>query len=293
MHGTVPTDIAQQKLGLGCARLGSVLGSDGVDASQLVNAAFEKGIRFFDTANIYGQGQSERILGSALRGRRKRVSIVTKAGQYFPTWMGIARPLKRFLAPLIRQSGNGRLILSKVREAALPQDFSDRFLRSSTEASLRRLHTDYVDILLLHSPPTHVIANGDALRSLEKIRASGKAIKIGVSCEDIDSGLLALDDRRVDVIELPLWPATDATNRFLERAALQSVFVIGRGLMSAALQAGTNERSSIVRAALASSLARREISRLLIGTTRIANLTEVLETIRSIEGKPCTWTGAK
>ena len=168
MHGTVRTDIAQQKLGLGCARLGSVLGSDGVEASQLVDAAFEKGIRFFDTANIYGQGESERILGSALRGRRKRVSIVTKAGQYFPTWMGIARPFKRFLAPLICQSGNGRLILSKVREAALPQDFSDRFLHSSTEASLRRLHTDYVDILLLHSPPSHVIANGDALRSLEK-----------------------------------------------------------------------------------------------------------------------------
>ncbi len=287
MYGTELTGIAGQKLGLGCARLGSVLG-DEVEASMLVNAALEKGIRFFDTASIYGQGESERILGSALRGRRKQVSIVTKAGQYFPKWMEFARPFKRFLAPVIRQSVSGHLVLSRVRDAALPQDFSDRFLRSSTEASLRRLDTDYVDILLLHSPPSHVIVNGDALRSLEKLRESGKAEKIGVSCEDVDSGLLALDDRRVDVIELPVWPVTDATNRFLERAQLQSVFVIGRGLMSTALQAGRKDRRTIVRAALASSLARREISRLLIGTTRIANLTEVLETVQTIEVKPCT-----
>jgi aryl-alcohol dehydrogenase-like predicted oxidoreductase len=288
MHGTVRLDIAQQRLGLGCARLGSVLGRDPAEASQLVHAAFEKGIRFFDTANIYGQGESERILGSALRSRREHVTIATKAGQHFPPWMALARPFKRFLGPLIRQSGSGRLVVSKIREAALPQDFSDPFLRSSTEASLRRLNTDYIDILLLHGPPSHVIENGDAMRSLEKIRASGKAIKIGVSCEDVDSGLLALDDRRVEVVELPLWPVTDATNRFLERAGRQGVFVIGRGLMSTALQAASNERWTIVRAALASSLARREISRLLIGTTRIANLTEVLETIQNIEVNPCT-----
>jgi aryl-alcohol dehydrogenase-like predicted oxidoreductase len=288
VHVTARLDIAQQRLGLGCARLGSILGRDRAEAAHLVHAAFEKGIRFFDTANIYGQGESERILGSALRGRRQRVTIVTKAGQYFPPWTRLARPLKRVLAPLIRQSGSGRLVVSKIREAALPQDFSDRFLRSSTEASLRRLNTDYVDILLLHSPPSHLIANGDAMRSLEKIRASGKATKIGVSCEDVASGLFALDDRRVEVVELPLWPVTDATNRFLERAGRQSAFVIGRGLMSTALQAGSNERWTIVRAALTSSLARREISRLLIGTTRIANLTEVLETIQNIEVNPCT-----
>lgn len=288
MHGTGRIDIAQQKLGLGCARLGSVLGSDGAEATKLVDAAFEKGIRFFDTASIYGQGESERILGSALRGRRKDVSIVTKAGQYFPKWMEIARPFKPFLAPLIRQSGSGHFVLSRVRDAALPQDFSDRFLRSSTEASLRRLKTDYLDILLLHGPPSHVIASGEALRSLEKIRASGKAQKIGISCEDADSGLVALDDRRVDVIELPVWPVTDATNRFLERAELQSVFVIGRGLMRTALHAGCKERWTIVRTALASSLARREIGRLLIGTTRIANLMEVLEAVQTIEVKPCT-----
>jgi aryl-alcohol dehydrogenase-like predicted oxidoreductase len=285
MHGL---DITQQRFGLGCARLGSVLGSDQAEAARLVEAAYEKGIRFFDTANIYGQGESERILGAALRGRRNRVIIATKAGQHFPAWMTLARPLKRFLGPMIRRSDSGRSVVSRIREAKLPQDFSDGYLRASTEASLRRLKTDYVDILLLHSPPSPVIANGEAIGSLDKLRATGKAIKIGVSCEDVDSGLLALDDRRVEVIELPLWPTTDATDRFLERAGRQAVFVIGRGLMSAALQGAGNERRTSARAALASSLARREISRVLIGTIRIGHLAEVLETAQSIEADPCT-----
>ena len=57
------------------------------------------GIRFFDTANIYGQGESERILGAALDGRRKRATIVTKAGQYFPAWMSLANRLSASLRP--------------------------------------------------------------------------------------------------------------------------------------------------------------------------------------------------
>ena len=87
------------------------------------------------------------------------------------------------------------------------------------------------------------------------------------------------EDRRVEVVELPLWPVTDATDRFLQRAERQAVFVIGRGIMSAALQTSGNERWAIARAALVSSLARREIGRVLIGTTRIVHLAEVLAMI--------------
>lgn len=287
INDSLHLDVAQQRLGLGCARLGSVLGRDRAEAVRLVEAAFDKGIRFFDTASIYGQGESERILGSALQSRRKQVTIVTKAGQYFPAWMRLAKPFKHVIAPLIRQSGGGRRLVSKVRAASLPQNFTDRFLRSSTEASLRRLNTDYADILLLHSPSLEVIANGEALGALEKIRASGKAIKIGVSCEDVNSGLLALKDRRVEVIELPLWPATAATEQFLDHAGRQAVFVIGRGLMSSALQAGGHARWPAARAALSSSLSRREIDRLLIGTTRISHLNEVLDAVQNIESPSC------
>ena len=218
MNGPSSRNVVQRRLGLGCARLGSVLGRDRTDAVRLVQAAFERGVRFFDTANIYGQGESERILGGALRGLRHESTIVTKAGQYFPAWMRAAQPFKGMIAPLVRQSGAGRHLVSKVRDAALPQDFSERFLRSCIEASLRRLNTDHVDAFLLHSPPAEIISRGDAIGHLANIRAAGKTVMIGVSCEDVPSALLALDDPRVEAIELPIWPMTDASERFLARA---------------------------------------------------------------------------
>jgi aryl-alcohol dehydrogenase-like predicted oxidoreductase len=288
MNGPAQLDVIQERLGLGCARLGSVLGRDPSDVLELIQMAFDRGIRFFDTANIYAQGESERILGAALRGRRDRVTIATKAGQYFPAWMRAAKPFKRIVSPLIRQSGTGRAMVSKVREAPLPQDFSDGYLRKSIESSLKRLNTDYADILLLHSPPLDVITNGDALQSMEKIRAAGKAVKIGVSCEEVDTAMLALDDSRVEVIELPLWPTTEATVRFLDRAQRRSVLVIGRGLMSAISSTGSDDRWSAARSALLSSLARREIGRVLIGTTRLSHLVEVLDLVQSTEKPSCS-----
>ncbi|MGJ4943118.1 aldo/keto reductase [Bradyrhizobium sp. HKCCYLS1011] len=283
MNGPAAFDVVQQRLGLGCARLGSVLGRDRANAFTLIQAAYDRGIRFFDTANIYGQGESERILGAALGSRRKRVTLVTKAGQYFPAWMRIAKPLKSTVAPLIRRSGAGRHLISKAREAPLPQNFSDHGLRASIDASLRRLNTDYADILLLHSPPADVIARGDALGLLDKMRDAGKAIKIGISCEDVQTGLLALDDPRVDAVELPLWPPTEMTDRFLDRARRQAVFVIGRGLINTAQPASSNDRWSAAQAALTASLARSEISRVLIGTTRLAHLDQVLDAVRRAE----------
>jgi aryl-alcohol dehydrogenase-like predicted oxidoreductase len=283
MKGALALDVVQQRLGLGCARLGSVLGRDRADACELIQAAFDRGIRFFDTASIYGQGESERILGEALAGRRKQASIVTKAGQYFPAWMRLAQPFKSVAAPLIRRTGAGRHVISTLRQASLPQNFSEHFLRASIEGSLRRLKTDHVDIALLHSPSPDIITGGDALGVLEKMHDAGKAIKIGISCEDIQSGLIALDDPRVQAVELPLWPVTGAVDRFLDRARRQAVLVIGRGLISATLPASGNDRWAAARPALLSSLARGEISRLLIGTTRLAHLDQVLDAVRSRE----------
>ncbi|WP_407158545.1 aldo/keto reductase [Bradyrhizobium sp. STM 3557] len=282
MNGSA-VDVVQQRLGLGCARLASVLGRDQADAFRLIHAAYERGIRFFDTANIYGQGDSERLLGAALDGRRKQATIVTKAGQYFPAWMNVARPFKSILAPLIRRSGVGSHAVSRMRAAPLPRNFSDSFLRASIDASLRRLNTDYLDIVLLHSPPADIIRTGEALHHLTNIREAGKAIKIGISCEDVQSALVALDDPRVEVIELPLWPVTAATNLFLDRARRQAVFVVGRGLMSATLATDRNDRWSTARAALVASLPRDEINRVLIGTTRLDHLNQVLDAVQRQE----------
>jgi len=288
MHNLRSSNVIQKRLGLGCDRLGSVLGIDGPDAARLVEAAFERGIRFFDTSNIYGQGESERILGHALRHHGTPVTIVTKAGHNFSTWTRFAEPFKRALAPWIRGSDAGRSLVSRTRLKTLRQNFSHSSLQSSAEASLRRLNRDHIDILLLHSPPSDVIAQGDAMLSLERIRHSGKAAKIGISCNDVQSGLVALKDARVEVIELPLWPLTELSHQFLNAAEHQRVFVIARGLLSAALRSEGGDRRATIRAALISSLALTGISRLIVGTTRIEHLRQVSEILRDAEEHACT-----
>ena len=284
-------EIIEQRLGLGCARLGSVLGVRGPTAAVLVATAFEQGIRFFDTASIYGQGDSERILGQALHSVRQHVMVVSKAGQYFPRGTSFAKPFKRILSPLIGRSGLGRHIVAKARAAALPQDFSPSFLRTSTEGSLRRLKFDYLDILLLHSPPLDVIEQGDAIHFLETLRDEGKARMIGISCDDVDCGLLALRDKRIQVIELPLWPWTDRSDHFAECALRQGVYVVARGLIGGALGAAPPDgphRAQLLRGIVRSSLALSGISRLIIGTTRTEHLKEILDALRGREDSTCT-----
>ncbi|CAL78481.1 conserved hypothetical protein; putative oxidoreductase, aldo/keto reductase family [Bradyrhizobium sp. ORS 278] len=277
-------DVTGQRLGLGCARLGSVLGRDRADALRLVQTALDRGIRFFDTADIYGQGESERLLGAALDGRRKQATIVTKAGQYFPLWMRAAQPLKSVIAPLIRRSGGGRQLVAKMRDAPLPQDFTGSYLRARIEASLGRLRTDYVDVMLLHSPSEEIIIDGEAMGHLERIKAAGKAVAIGVSCEDVESAILALNDPRIEAVELPLWPMTDRTDLFLHLAQQRGILVIGRGLMRVTSPDNDAKRW---RAILAAALARSELGRLLIGTTRVAHLLQVLDAIQD-QDEPCS-----
>src|SRR5271169_3330564 len=94
------TDLRVSALGLGCGRLGSVGQAGGdVAALRLVAQALDCGINFFDTSDIYGQGASESLLGKALRGRRDKTVVVTKAGFCLSTLGSAAGRLK----PLLRK----------------------------------------------------------------------------------------------------------------------------------------------------------------------------------------------
>ena len=94
-------------------------------AFQLVSYAFQKGINFFDTAPLYGNGQSEKALGKLVSNiQRGSIKICTKCGM---------QPHRGF---------------------KMKQNFSKKFIKQDIERSLERLNTDYLDIVLLHSPNT-------------------------------------------------------------------------------------------------------------------------------------------
>lgn len=272
------------RLGIGCARLGSISGASGADGLELIKVAYDNGIRFFDTASIYGQGESERTLAYLSKTVRDHITIATKAGQFFPGWMRLALPLKRTVAAAVKQSVVGRVLVTKARSQVLPQNFSSQFLSASAEQSLKRLGVECLDILMLHSPPPEIVRQGDAMTSLELLQTAGKVRAIGMSCDDIDCGFLGLQDSRVKVVELPLWPWTEQSDLFLAAAADRNVHVLARGFMGATLAglAGSSgeERSASLQRAVQSSLSLPGLGHLIVGTTKVTHLKEVLEAAR-------------
>ncbi len=152
-------------MGLGCWAIGgpfwrgdTPVGWGEVDDDESVRAihrALDLGVTFFDTADVYGAGHSERVLARALAGRRGQVVIATKFGNDFNE-------------DTRQVTGSG----------ASPQ-----FIRHACEASLRRLNTDYIDLYQFHNggyPPEHGAAVRD---TLEELVAAGKIRSYGWSTD--------------------------------------------------------------------------------------------------------------
>lgn len=137
------------RLGFGC---GSIMGRIGrAQSLRAIDAAYDAGVTHFDVAPLYGYGEAEALLGSALRGRRDRVVIASKYG-LAPTR---AASLLRGLKPLAQRvaaavPGLRPLIRASVGTARAGDRFSPKAAEESLKKSLRALNTDYLDILLLH-----------------------------------------------------------------------------------------------------------------------------------------------
>jgi len=137
-------------VGLGCNNFGWRL--DAAATKKVVDAALAAGINCFDTADIYGKGQSEEYLGRALGSRRSDVVLATKFG----------------------------MKMDEQRKGARPA-----YLRQALEDSLARLGTDHVDLYQLHTPdPSVPIA--DTLGALDELVKAGKVREIG--CSNFSAG---------------------------------------------------------------------------------------------------------
>lgn len=186
------TSLRVSEIGLGCARIGGIFQQDPRGFSNLLDAAYDSGIRFFDTADIYSQGESETLVGKAFRSRRSAVVIATKAGYVLPAQRKLIARIKPLVRPLIKALGIRRDKLPAAVRGAITQNFSPAYLKGALEASLKRLRTDYVDLLQLHSPPRSVIEQGDWLRALEDLKRAGKVRYFGLSCDTTDAAEAAL-----------------------------------------------------------------------------------------------------
>jgi aryl-alcohol dehydrogenase-like predicted oxidoreductase len=144
--------------GLGCNNFGWRIGPE--ETAQVVDAALDAGINFFDTADMYAKGQSEQYLGKALGARRKGVIIASKFGHP----------------------------MDETKKGAKPA-----YIRQALEDTLRRLNTDYLDLYQLHTPdPETPLA--DTLGAMEELVRAGKVREIG--CSNFSAEQLRESDSR-------------------------------------------------------------------------------------------------
>lgn len=183
-RGRVP---ALSEIGLGAAQLGNLYREiDDETARMTVDAAWDAGIRYFDTAPHYGLGLSERRLGEALASRpRSEFVLSTKVGRLL-----VEDPAGRRVP-----DDDGFAVTSSLRRR---WDFSRDGILRSVEASLRRLRTDRLDIVYLHDPDDHWDAAATTgVDALIELRDQGVVSAIGAGMNQ--SAMLAAFVRRCDV----------------------------------------------------------------------------------------------
>jgi D-threo-aldose 1-dehydrogenase len=184
-HACVPlggTGLSVTRLGLGCAALAGLFEEVSDEAAaETVAAAWQHGVRLFDTAPLYGSGLSERRVGAALRDRpRTELVLSTKVGR------------------LLEPGGDPDPLFKGVPAAAPVFDFSYDGALRSLESSLERLGLDRVDIALIHDPDEHYDeAVAGAYVALERLRGEGVVGAIGVGMKQ--SELLVRFAREADV----------------------------------------------------------------------------------------------
>jgi aryl-alcohol dehydrogenase-like predicted oxidoreductase len=233
------TDLVVSELGVGCARIGGVfLGTSTADAVHLLHAAFDAGITFYDTADMYSQGDSERIVGRAIRGRRDSVVIATKVGYVIPARRRLVHGLRPLLKPVARRLGVRRQPVGSRIVGVASQDFSADYVVRATEQCLRRLQTDYLDLLQLHSPPASILASGDVFEPLVRLQRQGKIRYFGVACETLDDALIYLRNPQVSSIQISVnLLGQRGVAEVLGRAQGRGAGVIGRQCFASGLLA--------------------------------------------------------
>ena len=260
-------------LGLGCSRIGSFGNPTPMaEIRRLLEAALDYGVSAFDTADIYGQGDSEREIGRLLKGRRDKGFVVTKCGQKFSAKMRLAAPFKPILKPLIMALGKGQAVTA-AREANRGAEFDPARYGTAVDASLRRLGSDYVDGFLLHGPTAAQLtdpAHGEALAALQR---AGKVRHYGVSCDDRASLEAALAVPGLSMVELPVDVIDEAAASDLGRLlAERSVIVLAREIIRLR---PTLTPVEAVRRSVADPLTQCTI----VGTSKPAHLKELVDAV--------------
>jgi aryl-alcohol dehydrogenase-like predicted oxidoreductase len=159
------------EVSLGTWQIGASWGSvSEKDSIQLLNTAIDNGINFFDTADVYGDGRSERLIAQVLRDRSEKVYVATKAG--------------RRLQPHVADG------------------YNENNLTAFVERSLSNLQRETLDLVQLHCPPTDVYYRPEVFEALDGLKKAGKILHYGVSVEKIEEAIKATEFLGVATVQI-------------------------------------------------------------------------------------------
>jgi len=290
------TELRCSELGFGCSRIASLsTASSQTEVAATIEEALDRSISFFDTADVYGQGDSERMLGRLLRGKRDRVILCTKAGLRVRAAEGFVRPLKPLVNPLIRRWRAGRNVAVGIRRQAEGQCFDPAHIRKQIEGSLRRLKTDFVDLFLLHNPPVEILMRDDVFALLEQMSRAGDIRYYGVSCGTPREAEAAMHIEGISCLQIEVNPLVMTTElqHVLRQARQADVGVIAReplagGVLSSPVAGGQVNRGVPTKRlpaeiALRSVAQRDDVGVVVVGMT---NRRHLRENFVALDGPP-------
>ncbi|WP_179004559.1 aldo/keto reductase [Winogradskyella forsetii] len=159
------------EVGLGCWQIGGNWGNeiDKKNAFEILNEAIENGVTFFDTADVYGDGRSETLIGEFIKDKGSNIKIATKFGR----------------------GAN-----------VFPDQYTEKALRDSVEVSCRRLNVEAIDLLQLHCIPSEALLKGDIFNWLRTLKKEGKICHFGASIESVEQGLICLEQEDLQSLQV-------------------------------------------------------------------------------------------
>jgi len=159
------------EISFGAWAIGGAWGNvDDNESLATLHAALDGGVNFFDTADVYGDGRSERLLARLKKERQEKFYIATKAGRRLPV-----------------QTTEG---------------YNRKTLTAFVHRSLKNLNTDTIDLLQLHCPPTGVYYRPEVFGILDDLVKAGKLRHYGVSVEKVEEALKAIEFPNVQSVQI-------------------------------------------------------------------------------------------
>ncbi|MFD2934610.1 aldo/keto reductase [Spirosoma flavum] len=140
------------------------------NADHILNAAVDAGINFIDTADVYGDGESEKAVGRLVRSRSEQIYVATKCG---------------------------RRLQPHTNELYKPDT-----LRKFVDDSLRNMGLETLDLIQLHCPPTEVYYRPEIFELFDRLKDEGKIQNLGVSVEKVEEGLKAIEFPNVTTVQI-------------------------------------------------------------------------------------------